>query len=271
MDGRLRLSSCAFVFLPLTFVSRAARVFSYHLSPFSRAPPLPQAFPTADLTLVDTVWAQARANFAAACTIMTSLRNNGHHTRKEGEGEGEGEGAESGGLRMEDPRVWPSVEEVWGEGGKEGGTEIGWEHVLLSTRGEQWVLLGEGEAEEEDEGEDEGEEESMTYRSVLMSNLMEMEGGEEWPAAPPRRTFPSLSSLGTRKKVRRREEDVMGGEEGGFLEEYELQKAVGVRTRRSMGRKRLTETGKRRMAAKLQARRAPRAAGEEGEDGVEVW
>jgi len=59
------------------------------------------------------------------------------------------------------------------------------------------------------------------------------------------------------------------------LEEYELQKAVAVRTRRSVGRKRLTETGKRRMAAKLVARAAPRGAGEEGEgeeeEGVEVW
>jgi hypothetical protein len=183
-------------------------------------------------------------------------------------------------LRVEDPVVWPSVEEVWGEGGKEGGKEgggeEGWEHVVLSTGGEQWVFLG--EEKEGGEGWGEGGREVMNYKTALVSNLMEMGEGEEWPAAPVRRTLASLSSYGRKKKAKRsleEEEEGEGGREGGggWLEEYELQKAVAVRTRRSVGRKRLTETGKRRMAAKLVARAAPRGAGEEGEgeEGVEVW
>ena len=60
---------------------------------------------------------------------------------------------------------------------------------------------------------------------------------------------------------KRREED--GGD---FLEEYYLTKAVSVRTRKSSGRKRLTESGKQRMAAK-NAKRAE-AAAPRGADGV---
>ena len=206
-----------------------------------------------------------------------SLENSGHHMR-----EGEREGGQ--GLRVEDPMVWPSVEEVWGEGGKEGGKEgggeEGWEHVALSTGGEQWVFLGEEKEEGEGEGGREGRKDAMSYKTALVSSLMELAEGEEWPMAPVRRTLASISSYGRKKKARTFEEEAEeegreGGRMGvgGWFEEYELQKAVAVRTRRSVGRKRLTETGKRRMAAKLVSRVAPRGAGEEGEgeDGVEVW
>ena len=55
------------------------------------------------------------------------------------------------------------------------------------------------------------------------------------------------------------------------MDEYLLTKAVSVRSRRSVGRKRLTETGKRRMAAKLAQRNAaPHGAGKEGEE-EEEW
>jgi len=223
--------------------------------------------------------------FAAASTILTSLQNSGHHTR-EGWKDGGGDGGQ--GLRVEDPMVWPSVEEVWGEGGKEtrkeGGGEEGWEHVALSTGGEQWVFLGEEKEEGEEggggEGGSEGGKEVMSYKAALVSSLMELAEGEEWPMAPVRRTLASLSSYGRKKKARtlQEEEAEEGREEemegmGGWMEEYELQKAVAVRTRRSVGRKRLTETGKRRMAAKLVSRAAPRGAGEDGEgdEGIDVW
>lgn len=52
-----------------------------------------------------------------------------------------------------------------------------------------------------------------------------------------------------------------GDEENAFIDEYYLDKAVAVRTRKAQGRKRLTETGKRRMAAKLEARMAAAAGG----------
>ena len=278
--------------------------------------------------------------FAAASTILTSLRNSGHTEASEGEVD----------MALEDTAVWPSVEvrlcvcvwglietvflhsvlcvgryhpptyphqtkqEVWGAGGRMATdcassvtSSEGWEHVALSAEGEQWVFLGEDEeaataaapaapflttAAEEEKGEmtcdaaavapPQGGGGGMNYRSALVKNLMELGEGEEWPPAPVRRTLASVAAYGRKKKARLvqkeaeedESEDEMGGGGGGgggggFVAEYERYKAVGVRTRKAVGRKRLTETGKRRMAAKLAARAAPRGAGEDEEEGEE--
>ena len=67
------------------------------------------------------------------------------------------------------------------------------------------------------------------------------------------------------------------GDGGSFQDEYTLNKAVGARGYAVKGRKRLTETGKARFAAKMEARSASAAGGEgEGEEeeaysGDEEW
>lgn len=122
----------------------------------------------------------------------------------------------------------------------------------------------------------------ISYRTALMSSFIESAEVEVWPVVSMRWTLASLSFYRRKKKGRTLEEEKAeekGREEGsdwgggGGMEEYELQQAVAVRTRRSAGRKRKTEAGKRRMAAKLVARSAPRRAREAGEveDGVEMW
>lgn len=277
--------------------------------------------------------------FAAASTILTSLRNSGHTEASEGEVD----------MALEDTAVWPSVEvrcvrvcvfgvgeggliagstptvhryispthphppqtkqEVWGAGGRmttdcasSVTSSEGWEHVALSAEGEQWVFLGEDEeaatsaapapflttAAEEKKGEKMDAAAvappggGMDFRAALVKNLMDMGEGEEWPPAPVRRTLASVAAYGRKKKARLvqkeaeddESDDEMGGGGGGgggggFVAEYERYKAVGVRTRKAVGRKRLTETGKRRMAAKLAARAAPRGAGEDEAEGEE--
>jgi hypothetical protein len=60
--------------------------------------------------------------------------------------------------------------------------------------------------------------------------------------------------------------DEWDNEENTFIDEYYLDKAVAVRARKSIGRKRLTDTGKLRMAAKLASRATAASAGGMAED-----
>jgi len=55
-----------------------------------------QAFPSADPFSVAAVWEQAHGVFAAASTILTSLKNSRHHTGERGR-EGGREGGWEGG------------------------------------------------------------------------------------------------------------------------------------------------------------------------------
>lgn len=59
--------------------------------------------------------------------------------------------------------------------------------------------------------------------------------------------------------------DQWDDDENAFIDEYYLDKAVAVRARKAIGRKRLTNTGKLRMAAKI-ASRAAAAGGSMAED-----
>jgi hypothetical protein len=139
-------------------------------------------------------------------------------------------------LRLDDPALWPSIEEVFGDGDDHhnalaasgvssvgsgsGSGSSGWEHVALPDGGDNWVLIEEvekltlGGGKDEDEEEEEEEEEEgkqggggaptgagrMSYRTALVSNLMEGDEGATGPSAS-RRFFPFAAIAARRKRV----------------------------------------------------------------------
>ncbi len=270
------------------------------------------AFSDVDAAIVEEVWARTRL-FAAASTILTSLRNSGHvelahHLNIN--------------LQLDDAAVWPTLEEVFGAASGLGpgpgpdsasaahplasstGSSGGWEHVALPDGGDNWVLIEEAVEDLAALGLGGGQDEAaaergavvaaeeaptgagrMNYRAALVSNLMD--GDEGTAAQPPAagRLYPlrrkrakvGVDAAAAAKAAAEDEEDEEGGGGGGgggFQEEYSLSKAVAARTRQHLGRKRLTESGKARMAEKaakrVAARQAPRGAGSGGDDEAEA-
>lgn len=246
-------------------------------------------------------------------------------------------------LRLDDPAVWPTLEEVFGaddattdagaassdpltasgHSASSSVTSNGWEHVAFPDggSGDHWVLIEEevvegaggsaastivtpaltmGDmaalalAEEQQEGEEEDAVATaaptgagrMSYRDALTANTMD--GDEGTTGLPSARRFFPLAGMAARRKRAKmaeraeKEEDEEGWEGGGsglgFQEEYALTKAVSVRTRKHCGRKRLTETGKARMAAKIAKRQEAKqgaggggGSGDEGGDDAMEW
>lgn len=181
---------------------------------------------------------------------------------------------------------WVLIEEEVVEGQAGGPTAV----APALTMGDMAALAL---AEETEEEEQEAEEEAaaaataaptgagrMSYRDALTANTMD--GDEGATGLPSSRRFFPLAGMAARRKrakvaekqAQKGEDDEEGWEGGGsgwgFQEEYALTKAVSVRTRKHCGRKRLTETGKARMAAKLAKRQeAKQGAGAGGGSGDE--